>query len=194
MKKLIVSMNVTLDGYLADKAGGLDWHLETWGADMNERLTQELGRADTILLGRNTYEAMAAFWPGRTTDLSCARDDVAFAAMMNELQKVVYSKTLHQTRWHNTIAISGDLQEEINRLKESKNTYSKNIILYGSATLVKALIKFNLIDEFQLWIHPVLLGKGQSLFHGHRADRQRLMLCGQQSFSSGVMLVCYKTV
>jgi dihydrofolate reductase len=194
MKKLIISMNLTLDGYLADVNGGLDWHLETWGEDMNERLTKELSQADTILLGRNTYEAMATFWPGRDIDLSRARDDIAFAVMINQVQKVVYSKTLSNTAWKNSVLISGKLEAEVNKLKASKGAREKNIILFGSRMLAKALMSLDLIDEYQLWIHPILLGKGKSLFNGSRVDTYRLRLYEQQCFRSGVMLLCYRRV
>ncbi|HVI43481.1 MAG TPA: dihydrofolate reductase family protein [Chitinophaga sp.] len=190
MRKVIVSMNVTLDGFISGPDNELDWHFESWTPDMGERLTKELSMTDTILLGRNTYEAMAQYWPGRATDLLCPRDDVAYAVMMNRHYKAVYSKTLKIARWNNSRLIKGNLNDEIKQLKQFRHEQEKDIIVYGSGRLVATLIELNLIDEYQLWIHPVLLGKGKPLFRELK-ERREMRLIQSKSFKSGVVLLHY---
>src|SRR5437762_1238240 len=108
MRKVIVSMNVTLDGYVSGVDHELDWHFDRWTPDMGEKLGTELSIADTILLGRVTYETMAKYWSRRETKLSCPRDDTPFAFMMNNHHKVVYSNTLQKINWNNSTLIKGD--------------------------------------------------------------------------------------
>jgi dihydrofolate reductase len=186
-------MNVTLDGYLSGPDHDLTWHFDNWSSDMGERLGIELNRADTMLLGRITYQAMASYWPGKDMDLLGPRDEIALAAMMNSMHKVVYSKTLTTTTWNNTTLISGHIKPAVCQLKKSNGASHKNIIVYGSSQLVEALIQYNLVDEYQLWIHPVILGKGNHLFSRiQQATNLRLM--GTTTFQSGVVLMNYQLI
>lgn len=181
-------MNITLDGYLAGPNCELDWHFETWAPDMAETLARELSKTDTILLGRITYQAMAAYWQRRATDLSCPREEIAFVEMMNAHHKIVYSKTLQQADWNNSSILQGDLPSAILQLKQSGP--DKDIIIYGSSQLVAALIDLGLIDEYHLWLHPVILGKGKPLFKAIR-DKFVLRLSRSRTFNSGVVLLQY---
>ncbi len=187
MRKLIVSMNVTLDGYISGPNCELDWHFRTWTTEMAEALCDQLGRADTILLGRVTYAAMAKYWPYRTMDLSYPREDIAFAEMMNHYTKIVFSKTFATTGWCNSISVKGNLANEIVKLKQQSG---KNMIIYGSGKLVSALTKLHMVDEYQIWIHPVVIGKGKPLFKDP-ANRMHLELVKTKSFHSGVVLLVY---
>jgi len=188
MRKLIVSMNVTLDGFLSGPNCELDWHFTCWTAEMAEALGQQLERADTILLGRVTYLAMAKYWPAKAMDVAAPREDLAFIQMMNRYRKIVFSKTLTLAEWHNSTVANKNLAEEIRQLKQQSG---KDLMLYGSAKLVAALVKLNLVDEYQLWVHPVVLGKGKSLF---KTLPQRLSLALLQTkvFCSGVTLLVYQ--
>jgi len=193
MRKVIVSMNITLDGYMAGPNGELDWHFECWDPQMGEQLARELSKADTILLGRVTYQAMAGFWPGKTSNPLCARVDYAYAVMMNHHQKAVFSRRLQKADWSNTIILKDEIEEGMLRLREESNGQNKNIIIYGSGRLVTALIKLEMIDEYQLWIHPVLIGKGKPFF-GKYFDQQDLQLLSSTSFPSGVVLLHYQVL
>ena len=93
MRKLIVSMNVTLDGFMSGLNCELDWHFDKWTTEMAERLGEQLSEADTIVLGRVTFNAMAKYWSFKATDLSLPREDIAFADMMNSYKKLVVSRT-----------------------------------------------------------------------------------------------------
>lgn len=181
-------MNVTLDGFMAGPDCELDWHFDYWNDEMAEAVARQLSKADTILLGRITYRAMALYWPYQTTNLSFARQDIAFADMMNSYKKVVFSRTLTHLGWQNSRLVKGGLKKEIRRLKEEKG---KNIMVFGSGSIVSALIKSDLIDEYQLWVHPILLGKGKSLFKNSK-NKIQLNLFHQEAFSSGVTVFFYK--
>jgi dihydrofolate reductase len=188
MRKLIVSMNVTLDGFMSGQNGELDWHFENWSSDMAASLTQDLGKADTIILGRVTYLAMASYWPKKVACLSFPRQDFTYAEMMNSYKKFVVSKTIERTNWSNTRVLNGNISQEIWKLKKLPG---KNMIIYGSGKLVTALMHENVIDEYILWIHPVLLGKGKSFFTEVN-DKVNLQLTERKSYLSGVVALRYK--
>ena len=180
-------MNVSVDGFMSGKHQELDWHIESWNSDMSEVAGQQLSRADTILLGRITYLAMAGYWPGRLMNLEGAREDLAFADMMNNYRKVVFSRQLTEVRWNNTVILKRNLVREVQRMK---NEEGKEIIVYGSAQIAHALIANGLVDEFRLWIHPILLGKGTPLFSGLR-HQVKLELRNTMRFRSGVIILTY---
>lgn len=186
-------MNITLDGYLSGPGGELDWHFESWTCDMEERLMLELSEADIILLGRITYQQMASYWLGKTMDLLCARDEIALAAMMNRHQKIVYSGTLKEAIWHPSRIINGNINKAIHQLKQTSSNPGKNIIVYGSSRLAAALIKANLVDEYHLWVHPVILGSGRLLFSSSNKTMSLKSLAAK-TFQSGVVLLQYQVV
>ena len=188
MRKLIVSMNMTLDGFLSGPSCELDWHFESWSNDMAASLAMQLARADTILLGRVTYTAMAAYWTARALDTTCPREDIAFVDMMNSYSKVVVSSTPTLPRWGPTTLRNGDLKTEITKLKGEKGG---DILLYGSGKLVSSLTSLRLVDEYQLWIHPIAIGKGKLLFQNLPANLP-LHPVSKETFTSGVVLLTYE--
>jgi dihydrofolate reductase len=189
MRKLILSMNLTLDGFMAGPDCELDWHFERWTSEMAESLCEELSKADTILLGRVTYSAMARYWPQKAKDLSFQRDDLAFASMMNNYAKVVFSRTLVSATWNNSRLVKKDVMKEILSMKLQPG---KNMIIYGSGRLASLLMRNGLIDEYRLWIHPVVLGKGKPLFKD-LTGKLHLKLMEARTFGSGVIVLYYKT-
>jgi dihydrofolate reductase len=194
MRKLIVSMNITLDGFISGPDCELDWHFESWTKGMGDALCSQLAKADTILLGRVTYTAMAKYWPSKVADPCCRGEDFAFANMMNSYAKIVFSKTRTSTDWNNSKLVTGKLQDEISLLKTMPG---KNIIVYGSGQLADALARGNLIDEYQFWLHPVVLGKGKPLFKpdtNKTEARLNFKLLNTERFTSGVILLQYQTI
>jgi dihydrofolate reductase len=177
-------MNITLNGCMADASGGLDWHLQNWTSDMAQLLGQQLSRADTLLLGRNTYSAMASYWPAVNTGLCISREDIPYADLINNIEKVVCSSTLKQLSWNNSRAINGNLHQQIIKLKQQ---VGKDIIVYGSHTLVQYLIQYNLVDEYILWVYPIALAQGTALFK----HAQNLKLMRSHQFPSGVVVLHY---
>jgi dihydrofolate reductase len=185
MRRIVVSMNITVDGFMAAPDGGLDWHLQNWSTDMSDLLAQQLNAADTILLGKNTYSAMASYWPAVSTGLLLSRSDLAYASMINSCEKIVCSTTLQKTRWENSRVISSNIRREILKLKQQPG---KDILVYGSHKLVRFLSKFNLIDEYLLWLYPVSIGRGLPLFH----QQQKLAFAEAKKLSSGVVMLKYR--
>jgi dihydrofolate reductase len=189
MRKLIVSMNLSLNGCMAGPDGGLQWHHNHWSEDMARAITQQLADADTILLGRITYLAMAPHWRAGIGNGYGARQDMDFADMMRSHTKVVVSGTLAAANcWPNTELINSDLALAVAALKRQPG---KNIIVYGSGTLVDALARLDLVDEYRLWLHPVIIGLGRPLFSGLSAS---LQFMARQVFDTGVVLLCYRPV
>lgn len=183
-------MNVTLDGYMAGPNCELDWHFNLWDVEMMETLSEQLYAADTILLGRVTYNAMARFWPMKAKDLSGTKADIAFAEMMNKYTKIVFSKTLQEANWGNSRLIKQNLLKEVSQLK---NQAGKDMIIFGSGKLSTALIKANLIDEYSIWVHPIILGKGKPFFKKLQ-DSLCIELAATQVFKSGVVILNYRTI
>lgn len=181
-------MNVTLDGFMSGPDCELDWHFKSWTSEMAETLCEQLNKADTILFGRVTYMAMARYWPSKAMDLSCPREDLAFVEMMNRYTKIVFSKTLEKAEWNNSRLVKENIADEIVKLKKQTG---KDIIIYGSGKIVSTLIQLGLVDEYQIWVHPVLLGKGKPLFKSLQ-HRLRLELFNIKTFCSGVVLLLYK--
>lgn len=189
MRKLVVSMNLSLDGFLSGpKNGGLDWHFDCWSQEMGEKLLGQLDLADTILLGKNSYDAMAGYWPVKTTDPNFPRQDLALAEKMNRYSKIVFTHSKAHPGWKNSIFTSTDPETEIMRLKKLDG---KNIILYGSGSLASFIAGTRLIDEYLLWIHPVILGSGKLLFENVR-ERVPLRLNDSAVFKSGVAALTYQ--
>jgi dihydrofolate reductase len=148
MRKVIVSMNITLDGFMAGPDCELDWHFNYWNEEMAKCAGQQLSNADTIILGRITYKAMARFWPSKMKDLLGPRQDIAFASMINSYQKVVFSKTMKNTDpvvtgWNNSRLAKETISKEIMNLKQQPG---KDMIIYGSGSIVSTLMRLNLVD------------------------------------------------
>ena len=185
MRRLIVSMNITIDGFMAEPDGGLDWQVQNWTADMGQILSEQLSDADTLLLGRNTYSAMASYWSAVSAGFcDIPREDLFYAEMINKCRKVVCSTTLDTLVWNNSQLIKKNIRQEILKLKQQPG---KTILVYGSHKLVQHLIKLNLIDEYVLWIYPVSIGRGISLFN----NKQKLKLILSHPLPSGVVISRY---
>jgi dihydrofolate reductase len=178
-------MNVTMNGFMAAPDGGLDWQFNYWNSDMARVLGEQLSRADTILLGRNTYNAMANYWPAVAGGFGLSRDDIAYASLMNDYPKIICSSTLKQAKWNNSVIIKADILAEVTKLKQQAG---KDIMVYGSRTFVQYLIQKKLVDELQLWIYPITLSRGLSLFKQNLCMK---LLCTRQ-FSSGVVVLTYE--
>ena len=173
---------------MAGPGAELDWHFNYWNEEMAEYATGQLGEADTILLGRVTYNAMAKYWPFVATNITFPREDVAFADLMNTHRKVVFSTTLETTNWNNTLLSKKITRKNILNLKKLPG---KNMIIFGSGSLVNTLMKWKLVDEYALWVHPVILGHGKPLFAA-TDDPGKLKPLMTKTFSSGVVLTNYR--
>jgi dihydrofolate reductase len=181
MRRVVLQMGVTADGYVAGPGGEGDWGLAPEHPDVRAWKVASLHQVGTHIMGRVTFEQMAAHWPSATGD---------YAAFMNDLPKVVFSKTLPAAGWAGTRIARGDLTAEIAALKEEPGG---EIMAHGGARFVQALSRDGLIDEYRLVILPVALGSGLPLFKD--LDRPlRLDLAEAQSFPDGTVIHVYQPV
>ncbi|AEW03424.1 deaminase [Niastella koreensis] len=187
MRKVIVSMNVTLDGFMAGPDCGLDWHFKSWNEEMARATAEQLSRADTILLGGITYRGMAQYWNSNPVNLIRPREDLDFASMLNSYPKVVFSKSMTTVSWNNARLAKREIEEEVVELKHRDG---KDMIVYGSGKIVATLTKLGLVDEFRMWVHPVVIGCGKPVFK-ELVEMLDLQLVKTEIFSSGVVILCY---
>jgi dihydrofolate reductase len=144
--------------------------------------------ADTLLLGRVTYESFAGAWPKVPDNPNAAPGEVEYAHKLNAMRKVVFSKSLRKAEWNNSVLLSEIRAEEIEKLKQAPG---KDMLIYGSASIVQQLTNLGLIDEYQLLVHPVVLGEGKQLFNNIQ-DRVDLQLVQTQTHPSGVIRLYYQ--
>lgn len=183
MGKLIVTMWVTLDGFIAGPNNAMDWVIP-----LGDYQSELVASADTLLLGRVTYESFAGAWPHVPDNPDAPEGLKAYARTLNSMRKVVYSKTLREVAWHNST-----LKHEIEAadIQAMKQQTEKNIVIYGSASIVQSLTNLGLIDEYQLLLHPLVLGDGKPLFE-HIKERVALKLITTKTDPSGVVLLFYQ--
>jgi dihydrofolate reductase len=173
--KVILKMHVSLDGFVATPSGDLDWIYRDFDDELTAWEVNGLWQAGLHIMGRVTYHEMAAHWPTSTEP---------FARPMNEIPKVVFSKTLKETDWEGSRVVDRDLGEEIPRLKEDGG---KDVLAHGGAGFAQSLSRLGLIDEYQLVVHPAALGAGLPLF----SDAIDLKLLEATTFDSGVLALTY---
>lgn len=180
MRKIIVSNLVSLDGYFEGEKQDLSWfNVEE---DFFDFARNQLHEVDTILFGRVTYQMMADYWPA-------AKDnDAVITEKMNSLQKIVFSKTLSTVEWNNSQLIKEHAEEEVNKLKQQPG---KDMVIFGSGTLVSAFTQWKLIDEYRLIVNPVILGNGNPLFKSLN-EKLNLKLTGTKTLRSGVVILYYQ--
>ncbi len=182
MRKIIVSNYVTLDGFFAGPSGEYDWFV--WSEEIAEYSKLLLLSIDTILFGRVTYELMAGYWP----TASPKTEDSVIIDAMNNLPKIVFSKSLEKVAWKNSLLVKGDIGEEIAKLKQQPG---KDMVIFGSGGIVSTLAQLGLIDEYRIFVNPIVLGSGKPLFKGIK-NRINLKHLETKTFHNGVVLLCYQ--
>jgi len=184
MGKIVVSEFVSLDGVIEDPAGNEGFRLGGWVGEVKDsyklKLDEALGTA-ALLLGRRSYEFFAALWPSRSGEL---------ADRLNSLPKYVVSSTLEDPEWNNSTVLSGDVVDEVSKLKQELDG---EIVVYASFQLLRTLLEHDLVDELRLMIYPVVLGAGERLF-GETSDKKPMRLAGSQTLGDGVVFLTYEPV
>lgn len=187
MPKLVVFNHVSLDGYFVDSKGDMSWaHVDPQDAEWNAFVSDNAGGGGALVLGRVTYDLMASFWP---TPMA-AQMMPAVAEGMNNMPKVLFSRTLEKATWHNTTLLKGDIAAEIRKLKEMPGP---DMTILGSGTIVAQLAQAGLIDEYQVVVNPTVLGKGRTMFAGLPAQ-MALRLTQSRTFGNGNVFLCYQPV
>ncbi len=179
MRKIVAGLFIALDGvYEAPD----QWHFPYFNDEMGAEVQAGMDAADTMLLGRKTYEEFAAFWPQQSAA------DVDIAPFMNDTPKLVVSNTLQTLDWQNSTLVSGDVNAELNRIKALPG---KNISVVGSGTLVRSLLQDGVLDELRLLVHPIVAGSGKRLFPEGTAQIP-LRLTDSRTLSTGVLALTYE--
>lgn len=187
MRNLVFFMHTSLDGFVAGLKGEMDWiKVDDEIFDFVPTVT---GKADTALYGRVTYEMMQNYWPDAGNQPNASKHDKEHSAWYNWVPKVVLSRTMSEKGLDNTIVISDHLADNINKIK---NRDGKNILIFGSPSASNSLLSQGLIDEFWLFVNPIILGKGIPLFTGV-TETIKLSLIETKTFSCGVIALHYKT-
>jgi dihydrofolate reductase len=184
MRKLLVFNLVTLDGYFAGADGDISWHRVD--EEFQELANQASNSGNTLLFGRITYQLMASYWPSA----EAARTDPVVAAGMNRAEKVVYSRTLAKADWNNTRLVKGDMFNDVRKLKQGSG---HDLTILGSGSIVAQLAQAGLIDEYQILLNPVALGKGRSMFEGVKGPLS-FTLSKSRAFKNGNLLLTYQPV
>jgi dihydrofolate reductase len=178
VRKVVAVEFVSLDGVMESPE---EWAFPYTNDEMEEANAAGMAASDALLLGRVTYEQMAAFWPDRS-------GDDPTVDYLNSVPKYVVSTTLDTVEWRNSTLVEGDVTEEVSKLKQQPG---KDIAILGSGTLVQSLMRDDLLDELRLIIHPIVLGSGKRLFEDG-GDRQALELVDSRTFSTGVVYLTYR--
>jgi dihydrofolate reductase len=182
MRKVSMYNFLTLNGFYKGVNEDISWHRH--GGEEEEYSKEGAQSQSVLLFGRVTYEMMHSFWP--TEQAMASMPEVAEG--MNKSQKIVVSHTLDKADWNNTTILKGDLVEEITKLKQQSGN---DITILGSGSIVTQLAEAGLIDEYQIMIDPVAIGKGTPIFNGIQHNLN-LTLTGNRVFKSGVVLLTYK--
>ena len=185
MRNVLVFNNVSLDGSFADDKGDMSWahkHDSEW-----TEFTENNAKGGGVLVfGRVTYQMMAGYWP---TPMA-AKNNPTVADRMNQLSKLVFSRTLNEVTWANTTLVKEDLAGTVRKMKSEDGP---GLVIMGSGSIVAQLAQERLIDEYQIVVNPIALGQGRTLFAGMR-DRLNLKLKSSRAFGNGNVFLCYEPV
>lgn len=185
MRKLVLFMHVSLDGYASDSSGGLDWI--PYDEEIEKYAEEVVAEVGSPVYGRTTYQMMEGYWPTVLNDPNATKHESEHARWVQDVKKVVISGTMDKAEWNNTMLIKDNIAEEIKALKEQPG---KDLVIFGSPGAAKTLLELGLIDEFLLTICPVILGGGKSVFEGG-AEKIKLKLLSSRTFKSGIIATRY---
>jgi dihydrofolate reductase len=183
MRKIIVMLSVSLDGFMEGPHRELDWQLVD--DELHGHFNEVLGKMSAFLSGRVTYELMAGFWPTADSDPSSTPPMVEFAKIWRDMPKIVFSKTLDRADWNTTVV----REFSVDRIKAIKEQPGGDMAL-GGADLAATFMRHDLIDEYRLYVHPVVIGDGKRLFPPGIGFALRLL--ETRTFGNGVVLLRYE--
>lgn len=185
-RKLSVFNQISLDGYFCGENGDLSWaNKHSDDKEWNDFVSGNASGGGVLVFGRITYEMMAGYWPSKLA----MENDPIVAGQMNKLQKIVFSKKMKKAEWQNTLLINGNIVDEVKKLKSMPGD---DMVILGSGSIVSQLTDAGLIDEYQIIINPIVLGKGRSMFEGV-TNSPKLSLRDTRQFKNGNILMNYVT-
>ncbi|GGU96471.1 deaminase [Kitasatospora herbaricolor] len=185
MRKIVLFVSVSLDGYFEGPDREIDWHLVD--DELHRHFNEQLKVMGGFLEGRVTHELMAGYWPTADADPSVSAPTAEFAAIWRDMPKIVFSRTLQQAAWNTTIRREVTA-EQIRVLKAEPG----GDLVLGGADLAAEFVRLGLVDEYRIYVHPVVIGQGRRFIHdpGHRIG---LRLIDTKAFGNGVVLLHYRT-
>ena len=185
MRKVKLQMQLSIDGFVAGPNGEMDWMSWNWGDDIKAYVTELTDSSDCMLLGGHMPGGFIPYWESVAANPEDFQYE--FGKKMCDMPKVVFTKTIEKSIWANTVLAKGDITEEINVLKAQPGN---GIIAYGGANFASSLIKYNLIDEYHLFINPTAVGTGMAIFNALES-KLNLKLAKATAFDCGIVALCY---
>ena len=185
MKKVVIAMHISLDGFVRGPNGEMDWI--SVDEEMFGFTTVLTDNADTALYGRVTYEMMNNYWPTAGEQPNASKHDIEHSEWYNSVNKIILSSSMKGLETDNITILSDDM---VDKMKKIKQQPGKDILIFGSPTACHSLMQYDLVDDYWLFINPVLLGKGIPLFS--YPDRSKLKLLSTKTFQSGVICLNYE--
>jgi dihydrofolate reductase len=186
MRRLKLQVQMSVDGYIAGPSGEMDFLAWNWDDELNAYAQNLTDPVDCIVLGRKLAEGFIPHWAGVAADPE--HPEHLAGKKFSSTHKVVFTQTLGKSEWENTVLATGDLAQEINKLKEQAGG---DIIAYGGAKFVSALIEHRLIDDFHLFVNPTAIGSGMPIFQG-LVSKQEFTLRKATSFDGGIVVLHYE--
>ena len=184
MRKIVLQSSVSLDGYIEGPNRELDWHLVD--DELHRHFNRQLATMSAFLMGRVMYELMAGFWPTADQDPAAPDAVVEFAGIWRDMPKIVYSKTLERADWNSTI-----VREVVPAEVEELKAQSGGDLSLGGAELAAAFMRHGLVDEYRIYVHPVVIGGGKPLFP-QGTNMTALRFAEARTFGNGVTLLRYQ--
>jgi dihydrofolate reductase len=185
MRKIISFMHISLDGFVAGPNGEMDWI--KINDEIFAHVEKRISEGNAALYGRVTYQMMESYWPGAGDKPNASRHDIEHSKWYAKAHKIVLSRTMEDAALTNTTIISEDLSDSINEIKKGEGN---EILLFGSPTATHALMQEGLIDGYWLFVNPIILGQGISLFAGDN-NKTKLKVTATRQFDCGVVELSY---
>jgi dihydrofolate reductase len=189
MRKVVLYMTITVDGFLAGPNGELDWMVTL--ADEQAIDTGLIDQVDMALIGHGVYKDMAEHWTAAVENPATPKPEAEFAEKFNAITKLVFSTTEEKLEWNARQVLVKDNNDIARVVAELKEQPGKDMVVYGGVRIAQTFVQLGLIDEYQLVVHPVILGSGSPLFKDLK-DRINLKLVSTKPDKSGVLLLCYQ--
>ncbi|QUL57097.1 dihydrofolate reductase family protein [Paenibacillus tritici] len=190
MRKLVLFLHASLDGFVEGPKGEMDIGWVSYDADLEKHAKEILSTADTVIWGRGTYQMMYNYWPSVPSNPSASQHELNHAEWIEKATKIVFSTTLENVEWNNSRLVKEAAEEEIHNLKQQPG---KDMVILGSPRLAHYLMQLDLIDEYKITVSPVLIGSGLPLFQGLK-EKINLKLIDNKTFDSGAIGLTYQTI
>ncbi len=188
MRKIIVFNLISIDGFFAGEDGNIDWHMVD--DEFNEFAVKHTKEFGAIIFGKTTYKLFEEFWPGAVSDPKMSPEDREIAKTIDDMEKIVFSKSLTDVTWKNSKLFHEITPEEVNKWKAGEG---KPMAIFGSGTIVQQMTNLGLVDEYRLLVNPIILGRGKPMFKDIK-EMQKLKLLDTRTFGNGNVLLTYEPI